>query len=37
MSVSSAVRTYDLPAPPTENAVDTLVAGFGELLTDLGL
>ena len=37
MSVSSAVRTYDLPAPPTENAIDTLVAGFGELLTALGL
>ena len=37
MSVSSAVRTYDLPAPPTEDAVDTLVAGFGELLADLGL
>ena len=37
MSVSSAVRTYDLPAPPAEDAVDTLVAGFGELLADLGL
>ena len=36
MSVSSAVRTYDLPAPPTEDAVDTLVAGFGELLAALG-
>ena len=37
MAVSSAVRTYDLPAPPTEAAADTLITGFGELLMDLGL
>ena len=37
MAVSSAVHTYALPAPPTEAAVDTLIAGFDELLLDLGL
>ena len=37
MAVSASVRTYDLPAPPTENAADTLVAGFGKLLAELGL
>jgi hypothetical protein len=37
MSVSSAVRTYNIPAPPTEAAVDTVVAALGEVLTELGL
>jgi hypothetical protein len=37
MSVSSAVRTYNIPAPPTEAAVDTVVGEFGRLLSELGL
>ena len=37
MSVSSAVRSYNIPAPPTESAVDDVVAAFGGLLEELGL
>ena len=37
MSVSSAVRTYNLPAPPDESAADDVVAAFDKLLTDLAL
>ena len=37
MSVSSAVRTYNLPASPAENAASSLVDGFGKLLEELGL
>ena len=37
MSVSSAVRTYNIPAPPTESAVDDVVAAFGGVLEELGL
>ena len=37
MSVSSAVRTYNIPAPPTERAVDEVVSAFRSLLSQLGL
>jgi hypothetical protein len=37
MSVSSAVRTYNIPAPPTEAAVETVVSAFDKVLADLGL
>ena len=37
MAVSSSVRTYNIPAPPTESAVDDVVAAFGDLLAELGL
>ena len=37
MSVSSAVRTYNIPAPPNESAVDDVVAAFGDVLEELGL
>ena len=37
MSVSSAVRTYNIPAPPTEAAVDDVLAAFGGVLEELGL
>lgn len=37
MSVSSAVRTYNIPAAPTETAVDDVVAAFGDLLKELGV
>jgi hypothetical protein len=36
MSVSAAVRTYKIPAPPTAETVPIIVAAFGELLEDLG-
>ena len=37
MSVSSAVRTYNIPAPPTEPAADDVIAAFGEVLSELGV
>ena len=37
MSVESAVRTYNIPAPPTESAVDDVVDAFGDVLEQLGL
>lgn len=37
MSVSSAVRTYNIPAPPNEMAVDDVVVAFGKVLDELGL
>ena len=37
MSVSSAVRTYNISAPPVESSVDDVVAALGELLEELGL
>ena len=37
MSVSSAVRTYNIPAPPTEAAVETVVQACGAVLNELGL
>ena len=37
MSVSSAVRTYNIPVPPAENAVDTVLKEIDRLLNDLGL
>ena len=37
MAVSAAVRTYDIPAAPTERAADDVVAGFAQLLAQLGL
>lgn len=37
MSVSSAVRTYNIPAPPDESAADDVVTAFDTLLTELGI
>jgi hypothetical protein len=37
MSVSSAVRTYNIPAPPTESAVDDVISAFGKVLSELGV
>jgi hypothetical protein len=37
MSVSSAVRTYNISAPPVESSVDDVVAALSELLEELGL
>ena len=37
MAVSSSVRTYNIPGPPIESAVDDVVDAFGELLSELGL
>jgi hypothetical protein len=37
MSVSSAVRTYNIPAPPTEAAVETVVEACGRVLEQLGV
>jgi len=37
MSVSSALRTYNIPAAPTESAVDDVVDAFGAVLEELGL
>ena len=36
MSVSAAVRSYKIPAPPTAETVPIIVAAFGELLEELG-
>ena len=35
MSVSAAVRTYKIPAPPTAETVPIIVAAFAELLEEL--
>ena len=37
MSVSSAVTTYHISAPPTEDTVDIIVGAFAELYKDLGV
>ncbi|MCH2130139.1 MAG: neutral/alkaline non-lysosomal ceramidase N-terminal domain-containing protein [Pirellulaceae bacterium] len=37
MSVSSAVRTYNIPAPPVESSVDDVLAAFDKLLEELGV
>jgi neutral ceramidase len=37
MSVSSAVRTYNIPAPPVESSVDDVLSALGALLSELGV
>ena len=37
MAVESAVRTYNISAPPTSETVDIIVGEFGTLLSELGL
>ena len=37
MAVSSAVRTYNIPAPPVESSVDDVLSALGELLEELGV
>lgn len=37
MSVSSALRTYNIPAAPVESAADDVISAFGDLLAELGL
>jgi hypothetical protein len=37
MSVSSALRTYNIPTAPVESAADDVISAFGDLLAELGL
>lgn len=37
MSVSSAVRTYNIPAPPVESSVDDVLGAFDKVLAELGV
>jgi len=37
MSVSSAVRSYNIPTAPIESAVDDVVAAFGDVLEEFGM
>ena len=37
MSVESAVRTYNIPAPPVAETVDIVVGEYGKLLCEVGI